>query len=85
MIEPQIAFTDLSDNAALAEALPKYTFAALLNKRHEDLAFLRRTDRRGPGRETIAQMHPDDRGIALLVFPAKAGTHLRHRHRPSPV
>jgi hypothetical protein len=24
-------------------------------------------------------------GIALLVFPAKAGTHLRHRHRPSPV
>ncbi len=24
-------------------------------------------------------------GIALLVFPAKAGTHFRHGHRPSPV
>ena len=27
MIEPEIAFADLSDNAALAEALLKYTFA----------------------------------------------------------
>jgi asparaginyl-tRNA synthetase len=40
MIEPEIAFADLSDNAALAEALLKYTFAALLNERQEDLAFL---------------------------------------------
>ena len=39
MIEPEIAFADLSDNAALAEALLKYTFAALLNERQEDLAF----------------------------------------------
>jgi asparaginyl-tRNA synthetase len=39
MIEPEIAFADLSDNAALAEALLKYTFAALLNERREDLAF----------------------------------------------
>src|SRR3984893_15056900 len=31
MIEPEIAFADLSDNAALAERLLKYTFAALLN------------------------------------------------------
>ncbi len=38
MIEPEIAFADLSDNAALAEALRKYTFAALLNEREEDLA-----------------------------------------------
>jgi hypothetical protein len=30
MIEPEIAFADLSDNVALAEALPKYTFATLL-------------------------------------------------------
>jgi asparaginyl-tRNA synthetase len=34
-----IAFADLSDNAALAEALLKYTSAALLNERQEDLAF----------------------------------------------
>src|SRR5487761_1965273 len=39
MIEPEIAFADLADNAALAEALLKYTFAALLNERREDLAF----------------------------------------------
>ncbi len=39
MIEPEIAFADLSDNAALAEALLKYTFAALLDERQEDLAF----------------------------------------------
>ena len=39
MIEPEIAFADLSDNAALAEGLLKYTFAALLNERQEDLAF----------------------------------------------
>jgi asparaginyl-tRNA synthetase len=39
MIEPEIAFADLSDNAALAEVLLKYTFAALLNERQEDLAF----------------------------------------------
>src|SRR5438874_11853167 len=39
MVEPEIAFADLSDNAALAEALLKYTFAALLSEREEDLAF----------------------------------------------
>ena len=39
MIEPEIGFADLSDNATLAEALLKYTFAALLKEREEDLAF----------------------------------------------
>src|SRR6516162_6360131 len=39
MIEPEIAFADLSDNATLAEALLKYTFAALLKEREEALAF----------------------------------------------
>ncbi len=39
MIEPEIAFADLSDNATLAERLLKYTLAALLKERHEDLAF----------------------------------------------
>ena len=39
MIEPEIAFADLADNAGLAEALLKYTFAALLKEREEDLAF----------------------------------------------
>src|ERR1051326_2571663 len=39
MIEPEIAFADLSDNATLAERLLKHTFATLLNERGEDLAF----------------------------------------------
>jgi asparaginyl-tRNA synthetase len=39
MIEPEIAFADLSDDATLAERLLKSTFAALLAERHEDLAF----------------------------------------------
>jgi asparaginyl-tRNA synthetase len=39
MIEPEIAFADLDDNASLAEALLKRTLAALLGERAEDLAF----------------------------------------------
>jgi asparaginyl-tRNA synthetase len=39
LIEPEIAFADISDNTALAEGLPNYTFAALLNERQQDLAF----------------------------------------------
>jgi asparaginyl-tRNA synthetase len=39
MIEPEIAFADLSDNATLAERLLKFTFATLLNERQEDMAF----------------------------------------------
>src|ERR1700687_1548277 len=39
MIEPEIAFADLSDDATLAEALLKFAFATLLKERQEDLAF----------------------------------------------
>ena len=39
MIEPEIAFADLSDNATLAERLLKYTFETLLKERQEDLDF----------------------------------------------
>jgi asparaginyl-tRNA synthetase len=39
MIEPEIAFADLSDDANLAEALLKYVFKALLEERPEDMAF----------------------------------------------
>lgn len=39
MIEPEIAFANLADNADLAEALLKYVFAALLQERPEDMAF----------------------------------------------
>jgi asparaginyl-tRNA synthetase len=39
MIEPEIAFADLSDDATLAERLLKFIFETLLKERHEDLAF----------------------------------------------
>jgi len=39
MIEPEIAFADLSDDATLAESLLKYVFEALLKERPEDMAF----------------------------------------------
>jgi asparaginyl-tRNA synthetase len=39
MVEPEIAFADLADDASLAERLLKSTFAALLKEREEDLAF----------------------------------------------
>ena len=39
MVEPEIAFADLSDNADLAEALLKYIFQAVLDERGDDMAF----------------------------------------------
>ena len=39
MIEPEIAFADLSDNADLAEACLKYIFRAVLDERPDDMAF----------------------------------------------
>ena len=39
MIEPEIAFADLSDDATLAERLLKHSFKTLLNERAEDIAF----------------------------------------------
>ncbi|MFA7555237.1 MAG: asparagine--tRNA ligase [Spongiibacteraceae bacterium] len=39
MIEPEIAFADLNDDAALAEDFLKYLFTAVLDKCGDDLAF----------------------------------------------
>src|SRR5438445_4216762 len=39
MVEPEIAFADLSDNADLAEALLKHVFKTLLTERADDMAF----------------------------------------------
>jgi asparaginyl-tRNA synthetase len=40
MIEPEIAFADLNDDAKLAEQFLKYIFKAVLDERMDDLAFL---------------------------------------------
>jgi asparaginyl-tRNA synthetase len=39
MVEPEIAFAELADNATLAEALLKYIFKTVLNERADDIAF----------------------------------------------
>jgi len=39
MIEPEIAFADLNDDANLAEDFLKYLFRTLLNERGDDMAF----------------------------------------------
>ena len=39
MIEPEIAFADLSGNASLAEALLKHVFKTVLDEREDDIAF----------------------------------------------
>ena len=39
MVEPEIAFADLADNATLAEALLKYVFGTVLSERADDMAF----------------------------------------------
>ena len=39
MIEPEIAFADLSDDATLAERLLKYVLRAVLEERADDMAF----------------------------------------------
>src|SRR5437867_4662002 len=39
MIEPEIAFANLADNATLAEALLKHIFSTVLSERADDMAF----------------------------------------------
>jgi asparaginyl-tRNA synthetase len=39
MIEPEIAFANLADNATLAEALLKHVFKTVLTERADDMAF----------------------------------------------
>ena len=39
MVEPEIAFADISDNADLAEDLLRYTFRAILDECGDDMAF----------------------------------------------
>lgn len=51
MIEPEVAFYDLNDNAALAERLLKYVFNAVLAERRDDLEFFaERIDKDAIGR-----------------------------------
>jgi asparaginyl-tRNA synthetase len=51
MVEPEIAFADLSANADLAEDLLKFAFRAVLDEREDDMAFFaERIDREAVAR-----------------------------------
>ena len=93
MIEPEIAFADLADNAALAEGLLKHTFAALLNERQEDLAFFDQRIEKGlvaklegiVGSEFVHMDYGEaiqvlERSNQKFEFPVKWGIDLQSEH-----
>jgi asparaginyl-tRNA synthetase len=93
MIEPEIAFADLSDNASLAEGLLKYTFAALLKERQEDLAFFDERIEKGlvaklegiVGSEFVHMDYGEavqvlERANEKFEFPVKWGIDLQSEH-----
>ncbi|TVQ30887.1 MAG: asparagine--tRNA ligase [Phycisphaeraceae bacterium] len=93
MIEPEIAFADLNDNAALAEDFIKYLLKAVLDERGDDMAFF--NERIEPGLlEALAHVveSPFERidyteAVSLLEksgkkfeFPVKWGLDLQSEH-----
>jgi asparaginyl-tRNA synthetase len=93
MIEPEIAFAHLADNAALAEALLKYIFAALLDERQEDLAFFDQRIEKGliaklegiVGSEFVHMDYGEaiqvlERSNQKFEFPVKWGVDLQSEH-----
>ena len=71
MIEPEIAFADLSDDAALAEALLKYVFKTVLAERADDMEFFEERIEKGRDRQAA-----DDDRLQLCAH----GLHRRGTH-----
>src|ERR1700722_14638847 len=93
MIEPEIAFADLSDDATLAEQLLKSAFATLLNERAEDLAFFDERIEKGlvaklegiVGSEFVRMDYGEaiavlERATEKFEFPVKWGIDLQSEH-----
>jgi asparaginyl-tRNA synthetase len=96
MIEPELAFADLSADADLAEAFLKYLFKALLNERPEDLkffaeridkgcvarleAFVRSSFERMTYTDAIAVLEKAAAGGRKFEFPVKWGMDLQTEH-----
>jgi asparaginyl-tRNA synthetase len=93
MIEPEIAFADLADDASLAEALLKHVFKAVLAERPDDMAFFEERIEKGviaklqgivdsefvrmDYSEAIAIL---DRSKERFEFPVKWGIDLQSEH-----
>ena len=96
MVEPEIAFADLNDNAALAEALLKHLFSVLLADCGEELAFFDKADKGRAGGviarlEAVAESEFErlDYGDAISIlesakrkfeFPVSWGVDLQSEH-----
>ena len=66
MVEPEVAFATLADNAKLAEDMLKYVFRAVLAERKDDLQFF--------------EKHVDKDVITRLEFPVSWGIDLSSEH-----
>ncbi|MGK0170184.1 MAG: asparaginyl-tRNA synthetase [Gammaproteobacteria bacterium] len=93
MVEPEIAFADLNDNALLAEDFLKYVFHAVLEEAADDMAFFaERVDKDAISRLTSvvkANFERMDYGEAIRIlerskhpfeFPVKWGLDLQSEH-----
>src|SRR5258708_397645 len=93
MIEPEIAFADLSDNATLAEGLLKFAFETLLKERPDDLAFFDERIEKGlvaklegiVGSEFVRMDYGEaiavlERAKQKFEFPVKWGIDLQSEH-----
>jgi asparaginyl-tRNA synthetase len=93
MIEPEIAFADLRDDATLAERLLKFTFETLLNERQDDLAFFDERIEKGlvaklqgiVGSEFVRMDYGEaiaalERAKEKFEFPVKWGIDLQSEH-----
>lgn len=93
MIEPEIAFADLSDNADLAEEFLRYIYTAILEECQEDMAFFDERIHKGVAerlegfvRESFERMKYTEAIAALekakrkFEFPVKWGIDLQTEH-----
>jgi asparaginyl-tRNA synthetase len=93
MVEPEIAFANLADDADLAEAMLKYTLQRLLKERHEDLAFFDQRIEKGliaklegiVGSEFVRMDYAEaiavlERATEKFEFPVRWGVDLQSEH-----
>jgi asparaginyl-tRNA synthetase len=93
MVEPEIAFADLSDDATLAERLLKSAFETLLKERAEDLAFFDERVEKGlvaklegiVGSEFVRMDYTEavavlERASEKFEYPVKWGIDLQSEH-----
>jgi len=93
MVEPEIAFADLADDATLAEALLKYVFQAVLDERADDMEFFEERIEKGVIAKLRGMIDSDfvrmdyTEAIKILEsakekfdYPVKWGTDLQSEH-----